>query len=272
MLEFLGDATGFDTTELNVHHEVDKGKLHRDWKAHIFRWEHVAQYAQKKDTYIIDFGCGSHVGLATTLHTNGFSAVRTKYVGLDIFHQRGVTGLRTRDMIRERMNAWPVGLDAYVYRVDLTDPQLDLSDLVADRHPNVVCCFETVEHVGKHRVVDLLTNIKSVCDQDTVVLVSTPNYRPDAGAAKNHTYDAGKGVEEQEWDYFELNALIEEVGFQIVDSFGTHGLQKDFKPLIDPEIYDRMKAYFHYHTLSAVLAPLVDAQHARNAMRVLTLC
>ena len=111
-------------------------------------------------------------------------------------------------------------------------------------------------------------------DESSTFYLSTPNYDPRTGAAGNHTYDSGdgRGVDVQEWDHDELNQLIEDVGFKIVEEFGTFASKRDYWDSIsesDRELYHRLKRYYDSHMVSNIMAPLVDPRLCRNSLRVM---
>ena len=259
----------YNTTELDPYLALDRQVVHRDMNAHLWRWSFVLGRARMEDTFA-DFGCGSG-NLLETLYRNKFRP--GYYVGTDIRR-------KTIEQANEKFGA--LKFPALFYAVDLVQdwspedlrPDLVFPELAELGPPKHVTSFEVIEHVGKQRGRKFLENFMMCGGPDSTYYLSTPNYDPQVGAAGNHCYDSGdgRGVDVQEWDHDELNELIEDVGFEIVEEFGTFASKKDYWPTLsdtDKELYRRLKRYYDSNLVSNIMAPLVPARLGRNALRVL---
>jgi 2-polyprenyl-3-methyl-5-hydroxy-6-metoxy-1,4-benzoquinol methylase len=258
----------FNTTDLQPYKALDRQIVHRDQLAHIFRWSFVLSRAKMGEKWV-DFGCGSGEMLET-LFRNRYQP--GYYVGYDV---RGSTVAAANEKFKDLK--FPVEF----MELDLTDPDVEaigerfVTDVGAPDH---CVTFEVVEHVGTQRVQQFLANFRAFGDDNTTYYLSTPNFDPHAnqkgGAAGNHQYDSGdgRGVAIHEWDHDELNALIENSGFEIVEEFGTFASKKDYWPTLtdeDKALYDRLKRYYDANLVSNIMAPLVPARLCRNAIRVM---
>ncbi len=100
---------------------------------------------------------------------------------------------------------------------------------------------------------------------DTILLLSTPVYDSSVGAAKNHIINNEIG----EYEYNELKNHLEQIGFDILKTWGTFASQKDYKKLMQntplESIYNRLHEYFDSDILSNIMAPLFPEQ-SRNVM------
>lgn len=242
---------GYNTTQLTPQQEFERHIYHRDQFAHYLRWSHVLKNAKIGQT-ILDFGCGSGEMLEL-FYRNKYRP--KKYVGLDFRPQ-------TIEQNREKFK----NLDfAEFKQCDLCEPELDLGQTF-----DVITCFEVIEHIGHKNAFAFLDNLAFHCDANTVVYLSTPNYDPSVGAAKNHM--VGPNHDEiGEWDHFELQKTLEEF-FTIENKFGTFASQKDYKgDLTDWQIpmFNELKKYYDSNLVSNIMAPLIPAEHARNCLWVL---
>jgi SAM-dependent methyltransferase len=271
----------YNVTDLDPQRAFERNVFHRDQFAHYLRWTFVLNRAKFGDTFV-DFGCGNG-NMLEVLYRNKFRP--GYYLGMDIRES-------TMRAATEKFSGcrFPVAFQAR----DLVDPDFDIEGIVDGAEwnhaldetipkptsgaPTHVTCFEVVEHVGTQRVPQFLENLRSCGDDDTTYYLSTPNFDPHAnqkgGAAGNHQYDSGdgRGVAIHEWDHDELNALIENSGFEIVEEFGTFASKKDYWPTLtdeDKALYDRLKRYYDANLVSNIMAPLVPARLGRNAIRVM---
>jgi SAM-dependent methyltransferase len=251
----------YNTTDLDPERTIERHVFHRDQFAHVLRWTYVLNQARIGDS-IVDFGCGKG-SLLEVLYRNRFRPSR--YVGLDIRK-------RTIEQANDRYHGLPFPAGFYVADLCSTDDSFRerLSALGADK----VCSFEVIEHVGKQNGKVFLENLMLCGGPDAIYYLSTPNHDPQVGAAGNHTYDSGdgRGVAVQEWDYAELDELLIDTGFEILEEFGTFASKKDYWPLLsdtDKDLYHRLKRYYDANLVSNIMAPLVPARLGRNCLRVM---
>jgi len=247
----------YNTTDLDPETTFTKHVFHRDQFAHYLRWTHILKEA-KIGERIVDFGAGK-CELLEVLYRNRYKP--ELYVGLDIRKQ-------TMDKAREKYQDLP--FDVEFYAVDLVKPDIELSEFEADR----VVSFEVAEHVGRQNVPKFLENFKACGGPNARYYLSTPNYDPDVGAAGNHTYDSGdgRGKAPQELDHFELQGLIEDAGFEIINKFGTFASQKDYKGTLNEwqtEMFNAISKYYDSNLVSNIMAPVIEPELARNTLWVL---
>jgi 2-polyprenyl-3-methyl-5-hydroxy-6-metoxy-1,4-benzoquinol methylase len=233
----------FNKTQLNVYESIERGIVHRDYYAHLFRWTHVLKLL-KINQQILDFGCGS-AGLLETMYRNKYSP--TKYLGLDI-----------RSGVIE---------SSKVKYSKLKFAEFKCQNLVDDfnygNNWDIICSFEVIEHVNKKNAVKFLDNLKNHCSENTIVMLSTPVYNPTVGAAGNHTYDG----QVQEYKYEELKSLLE-VNFEIIKTFGTFASQKDYIGEMTNEekrLLTKFLEYYDSNVISIIFAPLFPKQ-SRNCL------
>lgn len=241
----------YNKTQLTPQQEFERHIYHRDQFAHYLRWSHVLKVA-KIGQKILDFGCGSGEMLEL-FYRNKFRPKR--YLGLDIRQQT----------IKENQEKF-AKLDFAEFRqADLCQNELDLGEDF-----DIITCFEVMEHIGHANADKFLENIWYHCGKDTRVYLSTPNYDPKVGAAKNHLLGPDKEI--GEWDHFELQEKLSEY-FDIEAKYGTFASMKDYKEEIAgdwrQQMFDALKEYYDTNLISVIMAPLVKPEHARNCLWVL---
>lgn len=247
-------AKNYNTTDLSPDQAMERHIYHRDQFAHYLRWTHILKDAKIGDD-VVDFGCGQ-ANLLEVFYRNKFKC--NSYVGIDIRHKTIAD-----DAAKFASVPW-----ASFYEADLVKNYLDYSQF----NGNKVCAFEVLEHVGKQNADVFLENFKACGRDDATYYLSTPNYDPRVGAAGNHTYDSGdgRGVDVQEFDHYELEAILKK-HFDIVDKFGTFASQKDYKPLMNDwqkQMFKELSRYYDSNLMANIMAPMFpDA--ARNTLWIL---
>lgn len=247
----------YNTTQLEPLKAMEKGVMHRDMNAHIFRWTHVLKNA-KIGEVIVDFGAGK-CNLLEVMYRNRYRPA--KYIALEF---------SDADVIYAQEKFKKVTFPVEIHRQDIIKPILDFTKFQADR----VVSFEVAEHVGRQNVPKFLENFKK-CGKDTATYyLSTPNYDPEVGAAANHTYDSndGRGKAPQEIDHFELQQMILDAGFKIENKFGTFASQRDYKESLNEwqtEMFNALSKYYDSNMLSNLMSPVIEPELARNTLWVL---
>jgi len=247
----------YNTTQLDPETSFERHVYHRDQFAHYLRWSHVLRRA-KIGLKVLDFGCGSG-SLCEVFYRNRFKP--ELYVGLDIRR-------KTIEDAGEKFKDCPW---AQFKSIDLVKDKP--STVIAGDHEwDIIVSFEVAEHVGKNNVPQLLQNIKEQMSLKTTLLISTPAYDENVGAADNHTYDSGdgRGVAVHEMTYDEFKGHLSDAGFKIIDHWGTFASVRDYKPYLDrypglDKIYERFHDYFDPNILSNIMAPLFPDK-SRNVM------
>lgn len=238
----------YNTTQLTPQQEYERHIYHRDQFAHYFRWSHVLKNA-KIGQKVLDFGCGTGEMLEL-FYRNRYRP--ELYTGVDIRK-------KTIEQNAEKFEK----LDfAEFVDADLCAPGFDLGETY-----DVITCFEVMEHIGHANADVFLDNIARHMGPDTVLYLSTPNYDPNVGAAKNHIL--GDDLEIGEWDHFELQDKLSE-HFDIQKKYGTFASIKDYKKLLNDwqkEMYDTLSEYYDTNILACLMAPMFPEQ-ARNCLWV----
>lgn len=267
-----------DTTHLSIDQAEKRGFIHRDYIAHCLRWSHVVKHigqsGRYKTTRILDVGCGTDLPLAKTLYTSRMAC--EQYVGIDynrpdkfdtsVFH----TG-------KMPVRAFG-GVDfAEHVTIDMRDPLNE--DLGSTYHikgidtafklPNVITCFEVLEHVEPEharRMLELMAGFVEAgqAQGDPVtVFISTPCWDAQVGAAANHVSEIKREA---------LGAVIEDIGLKVQGNWGTFASQRDYKAELQKQygtsgiaMYDRLSTYYDSNYVATIMAPLFPA-HSRNNM------
>ena len=241
-----------DKTFLSVDKAEERGLIHRDYIAHCLRWTHVADYVRKKKRWleadIVDIGPGKELPLAKTLYVN--RTPPKTYTAID------VSKLEMPEMYNKTKWKPPALMG-----------ETDVAELSNDRLPfipNIVTCFEVIEHVEPAHARKILTRINQWLDpnRDSIAFVSTPNWDPDVGAAANHV---------NEMDFKALGALLEDLGFGIEAVYGTFASQKDILPRMKDEevdVFKRLGEYYDSNYLATIFAPLYPGK-SRNCIWIL---
>lgn len=243
----------YNRTQLTPQNEFERHIYHRDQFAHYLRWSHVLKNA-KIGMKILDFGCGSGEMLEL-FYRNKYRP--EKYVGLDV----------RKHQIEENIDKFK-NLDFAEFKSMDLCKKFNLNQTF-----DIITCFEVIEHIGHENADSFLSNIVTHCNKNTVIYLSTPNYDPQVGAAKNHTLIKEDGTEEiGEWDYFELKDELSKF-FTIENCFGTFASIKDYKEEIKndwrKEAFEKLSAYYDTNLLSNMMAPMVSPENARNCLWVL---
>lgn len=272
----MANARGksIDGTHLSINQAEARGFIHRDYIAHCMRWSHVVKQMYKRSRYktarIFDIGCGVDVPMARTLYSQ--KLIPASYVGVEYNKPEKI------DLSAfSATSRFPL----HVYGgVDFADDQhVLLGDGIVtvkgDDHPlpNIFTCFEVLEHIEPEHVRRVLNKVGRMMveydarhDDEALFFMSTPNYDPHVGAADNHV---------NEMKYQALNCLLEDLGFEITEEYGTFASQTDYKqeffkefPNDGSAIFSRLGDYYDSNYLATVLAPLYPSR-ARNCLRVL---
>ena len=236
----------YNKTQLNPDKTFERHVYHRDQFAHYLRWTHVLKRV-KIGMNILDFGCGSG-NLLEVLYRNRYKA--DNYLGLDIREQ-------TIKNVQEKYK----NIDwAGFACIDLC------GDINTDKNWDIICSFEVLEHIGKENIDKFLQNIQSCCNENTIILISTPNYDGKVGAANNHIINGEIG----EFKHFELQKLLEKY-FTIEEKYGTFASQKDYKPKMNEwqlKMFESLNKYYDSNLISNIMAPMFPVE-ARNCLWVL---
>jgi 2-polyprenyl-3-methyl-5-hydroxy-6-metoxy-1,4-benzoquinol methylase len=241
----------YNTTQLNPDTAMERHVYHRDQFAHYLRWTHVLKRA-RIGMKVLDFGCGSG-GLLEVFYRNRFKC--EQFLGLDIRKS-------TIDKVNEKFENvdW-----ANFAAIDLCG---EMPEELTKTKYDLICSFEVIEHVGKQNADVFLENLCKFADENTTILLSTPNYDPLVGAAANHIING----QVCEFDHFELQEILESY-FDIEQKYGTFASIRDYKPLMNEwqkQYFEFVSSYFDTNILANLMAPMFPAE-SRNCMWVLKL-
>lgn len=242
-----------DKTHLSIDTAEKRGFLHRDYIAHCHRWSYVAKVLMKgglyKKTTLLDIGCGVDLPLARTLFTNRMPV--KQYIGLD--------ANKDAKFVDFNFGKQPTATYAdalFPEEVELDGDNIAIGMDEYDR-PNVITCFEVLEHVPAEHAVRMLRAMRMLLAPGGFAIISTPCYDAKTGAAANHMNEMTRDA---------LGSIIESCDFQIDGNWGTFASQKDYKPHMSFElkkIFAQLSAYYDSNLVATTFAPLFP-EYSRN--------
>src|SRR5574343_126250 len=140
-----------DKTYLSIDNSEDRGFIHRDYIAHCLRWTHVIKrlYERKmwQSARILDIGCGRELPLAKLLYSS--KLIPAAYFGVDA----GPVDDAEFAKLKGDMAARSVIFE------DQNFLELISEDFVGTI-PNIVVCFEVLEHVEPKMMIEMLEHMK----------------------------------------------------------------------------------------------------------------
>lgn len=250
--------------------------IHRDYLAHCLRWSHVVKFLNQghkyKDAIVLDVGCGKEMPLAKTLYVNKMTP--RSYVGVD------ANKFEIPEMLAGKkipISAWSeTDFCALTYQ-DVGVKILDENDSEGPGYndfelPNVLVCFEVLEHVTPEHCRRMLLHFQELTSSDCEYFISTPCWN--GSAAENHINEMTFGA---------LGSLIEDLGFKIEGVFGTFASISDYKSELSAvtvydkntnkelsrtnlnDVFDALRNYYDTNVLSILFAPLFPAM-SRNCL------
>ena len=238
-----------DTTFLSIENAEERGFIHRDYIAHCLRWSHVIKQLFKNNAWktakILDIGCGRELPFAKTLYSSRL--IVKKYSGVDV----GKINPAPFNTGKFPLVIYP---ETDFLKLDLANAEIEFSHIIS---------FEMLEHVEPRHAIDILKKIwqwslPQSAENPTRIYISTPIWNG-CDCADNHV---------NEMKYHALGWMLEEIGFHIVDVFGTFASQSDYVHKMDPahkEAFEDLKSYYDSNLLSCIFAPFYPEQ-SRNAM------
>lgn len=231
-----------DTTYLSLDQAEERGFIHRDYIAHCLRWTHVVKYLYEsqrfREAHVLDVGCGRLAPMLTLLHSQKMAPA--SYTGVEY-------GKITLEKI-------PSG-----FRVDLYENEdfVKWTPEMVDA-PTVVTCFEMIEHIEPRHCIEVLRKINSLMNYDTVFFLSTPCWN-EVDCAANHV---------NEIKYQVLGSVLESLGFEILETYGTFASIRDYADKLTPaqqSVYNDLRKYYDVNMVSCIMAPMFPA-NSRNAL------
>ena len=233
----------YNKTQLNIVTSQGRLFIHRDHGAHLNRFGYVlkkvSKHLNKNPLTILDVGSGTNRQLGMCLYSNKTSSAIKHYHSVDL-----------RPMKED-----------VTFKFDSTHHVQDVTTGLPSVNPDLITCFEVIEHMSKESGEDLLKSIENAADKNTEIYFSTPCYNGEKLPA-NHIY---------EWRYEELKERLEK-DFEIIEHFGTflntRGMEEALEEFIPAETIEKLKSFYHHHLLSPMFAPLIPAK-SRNCIWLL---
>lgn len=250
----------FDRTDLDIPRAYRRGLIHRDYIAHCFRWSFVKRFIIGRDAWfckskdravnfrwrsanILDVGCGKDLMLYATLNSN--KVVPQSYTGVDINKLEVL-----EEFSGSRLKPTLLG-------------ETDFCSIESlDQTPNIVTCFEVLEHVPYEHAGKMLKKMYDISDDRSYAIISTPVYNEKYGMADNHINEMTRE---------QLIKLIDIAGWEIKENYGAFGGRPEMKDYIEKkhlDLWNRLTKYYNSDVLSTFLAPLYP-ELARNNVWIL---
>ena len=261
----MANATGksVDKTFLSIDNAEDRGFIHRDYIAHCLRWTHVIKRLYERKSYqtarILDVGCGRELPFAKTLYSSKLAPAM--YYGVDVgpILDEEVAKITKTQKFPHKL--WENTNFLELCEVDLTVAGDPLQSL-----PNLVTCFEVLEHVEPKMMFEMLEHMKRLTTIDARFFISTPCWNR-IDCAANHV---------NEMLYESLGAGFERHGFVVENVYGTFASIRDYEHLMTDappgvecqsmrQIFNKLREYYDTNFLSCIFAPLFPAQ-SRNCL------
>lgn len=235
-----------DTTFLSLDTAEERGFIHRDYIAHCLRWTHVVKWITKGKRYetarILDIGCGRELPLPKMLYSSRLQP--QAYYGVD------AGPILDSAMAVFHTGKFPLKVWEKTNFLELTQEDVE--------SPNVVTCFEVLEHVEPKMMLQMLQHIRQLLTTDGRAFFSTPCWDV-VSCAANHV---------NEMKYLALGAVFEQAGFSIKNVYGTFASIRDYEHKLSPlehELFCRLREYYDVNMLACIFAPLYPSE-SRNAL------
>lgn len=248
----MANARGkeIDNTHLSIDQAEERGFIHRDYIAHCLRWTHVAKYLNLKARYktarIIDIGCGKDIPLAKMLMTSRMAPA--KYLGIE-YNKLDVPSMYDNTKFKPDI----------ISGIDFT--KIEPGTVPGGLQYGYSVCFEVLEHVEPLKAIEILQHLPKFLKRSSVSWFSTPCWDEKVGAAANHV---------NEMTYEAFGSLLEEMGYKILNKWGTFASLKDYKHKLLHNLdwnilFTKLSGYYDVNYLSTVFAPMFP-EHSRNCL------
>lgn len=265
-----------DNTHLSIDTAEERVLIHRDYISHCIRWSHVIKFLLQKHRYkearVLDIGCGVDAPLARMMLSNRIAPL--EYIGLDYNHSAkfNVDMFANTRFKPTLFGSVDFASDSNVWFDNAANGELCINikgDNAEDYFaiPNTITCFEVLEHIEPEHVVRTLKRVLYIMDKTEefhnytpTFFMSTPNWNV-TDTADNHVNEMKNEA---------LGWLLEELGFAIVEQFGTFASKRDYAHLLQTRygnevygVYERLNDYFDSNLAAILYAPLFPRE-ARN--------
>lgn len=239
-----------DKTHLALDNAADRLFIHRDYLAHVLRWDYVANkyirrlVAKRDDVAVLDVGCGKDLPLARCLYTNRIFPAR--YCGVDVNKLELGPILEKANAVKDRITL--------AEKTDFAES----TETPANKF-DVITSLEVLEHVEPDHAVRLIRQMKRYLKPDGVIFISTPCYSEAKGAAANHVNEMKREA---------LGYVFEREGLQVVGNWGTFGDSRIVQAACEaegmsPRIMEALKQWHGTETFANLFAPAFP-ELARN--------
>ena len=241
----------FDKTHLSIDQAESRGFIHRDYIAHCLRWSHVCKWLMQghryKSSVLLDIGCGKELPLAKLLYSSRMTG--GTYIGVDL-NKLELPGALKKAVLNNKLKVELYG------KTDASSKTFP--SLLSGARVNVAVSFEAFEHMNPKAAVQLLRHVYQILQPGGIFFISTPCWNGQAAA--NHI---------NETTYQALGWLLEQVGFDVEDVFGTFASIRDYEARLQEwglaAAFGRLREYYDTNYLATVFAPLFPGQ-ARNCL------
>jgi 2-polyprenyl-3-methyl-5-hydroxy-6-metoxy-1,4-benzoquinol methylase len=257
-----------DKTFLSIDNAEDRGFIHRDYIAHCLRWTHVIKRLYERKTYttarILDIGCGRELPFAKTLYSSKLAPAM--YYGVDVgpILDEEVAKIAKTQKFPHKL--WENTNFLELEQDDVGEREIvgHVDNEVVRNLPNLVTCFEVLEHVEPKMMFDMLEHIKQLTSPDARFFISTPCWNR-VDCAANHV---------NEMLYESLGAGFERHGFVVENVYGTFASIRDYEDRLRDlpfelgelkMVFNKLREYYDTNFLSCIFAPLFPAQ-SRNCL------
>jgi len=271
-----------DNTHLSIDTAEDRILIHRDYISHCIRWSHVIKFLLQKHAYkntrVLDIGCGIDAPLARMMLSNRIAPL--EYIGLDYNHSSkfNLDMFANTRFKPTTFGSVDFASDSNVWFDNAKSGELCMNikgDNGEDYFsiPNLITSFEVLEHIEPEHVIRVLKRVRYIMLETAgfhgytpTFFMSTPNWNV-TDTADNHVNEMKNEA---------LGWLLEELGFEITDQFGTFASKRDYTHLLQSrfdgevyKVYERLNEYFDSNLAAILYAPLFPRE-ARNCFWKLT--
>lgn len=272
-----------DNTHLSIDTAEERILIHRDYISHCVRWSHVIKFLLQKHRYkearVLDIGCGVDAPLARMMLSNRIAPI--EYIGVDYNHSSkfNVDMFANTRFKPTLFGSIDFANDHNVWFDNAASGELCINikgDNAEDYFsiPNTLTCFEVLEHIEPEHVIRTLNRVRYIMEKTKefhnytpTFFMSTPNWNV-TDTADNHVNEMKNEA---------LGWLLEELGFAIVEQFGTFASKRDYAHLLNTRygaevyrVYERLNDYFDSNLAAILFAPLFPRE-ARNCFWQLSL-
>ena len=265
-LRVASDATNNNPDESQDNGNVDSIGFtrHPDSWAHLLRYYYCGRILDKLEpANVLDVGCGE-LQLPWFLNKNRFRPKNRdmQYVGIELRGKEAWLAQQVNDAPKYRYKAHMTLARGDIVRDDFSGvPGWSVSGF------DVTICLEMMEHIPREHFAPTFKRLYDWTKPGGTLILSTPNAGVSVSAAENHHGSDGIC---REWSYDDKLRIAKEVGFELVDVFGTFTgvtyLPAEVREKIktDPAL-SAMKRFFDTSLFNSIIAAGYPA-HSNNSL------